>query len=175
MTDCMIDIEGLATSPESTILTIAAQLFDPFKTGFPEDKFYYTRVDLESQKDREIDDATVEWWSKQSPKAQQDAFSDEGRIPLTQALEDLTKIVWNCNRIWCNGPTYDIKILDHAYKTNGMRLPWQYYKVRDVRTVTSLCPSLDKPPASHHPLEDCRRQIELLQDALDYLKVREMI
>ena len=30
----MIDIEGLATGPETTILTIAAQAFDPLGTGY---------------------------------------------------------------------------------------------------------------------------------------------
>jgi hypothetical protein len=30
----MIDIEGLATTPDATILTIAAQSFDPFGMGY---------------------------------------------------------------------------------------------------------------------------------------------
>jgi len=38
-----------------------------------------------------------------------------------------------------------------------------------------LCPSLDKYPASHHALEDCRRQILLLWDTLEYLNIKELV
>jgi hypothetical protein len=74
-----------------------------------------------------------------------------------------------------NGPTYDANILEHAYKSYRMALPWQYYKIRDTRTIYGLVPGLKKYPASHHALEDCRRQIDLLHDALEYLKVRELV
>jgi len=53
-------------------------------------------------------------------------------------------------------------------------LPWQYYNVRDARTVYGLCPGLAKYPASHHALEDCRRQIDLLWDTLEFLKIKEI-
>ena len=65
--------------------------------------------------------------------------------------------------------------LEHAYKSYGMPLPWQYYKIRDARTVYGLVPGLNKYPASHHALEDCRRQIDLLHDALEYLKIKELV
>ena len=44
----MIDIEGLGTGPDAAILTIAAQSFDPFGTGYY-DRQYYARITLESQ------------------------------------------------------------------------------------------------------------------------------
>lgn len=169
----MIDIEGLATGPDATILTIAAQTFDPLTRGYFEHK-YYARVTLESQEDRQIEQGTIDWWATQK-EAQAEAFAEEGRIPLKQALEELHKLCWKCNRIWMNGPTYDANILEHAYKSYGMALPWQYYKIRDTRTIYGLVPSLQKYPASHHALEDCRRQIDLLHDALEYLKVRELV
>jgi hypothetical protein len=51
MSSLMIDIEGLATGPDATILTIAAQSFDPFGTGYY-DRCYYARITLESQENR---------------------------------------------------------------------------------------------------------------------------
>lgn len=170
--DAMIDIEGLATGPETTILTIAAQCFDPFSRGYY-DQYYYARITLESQEDRTIEQSTLDWWATQK-EAQQEAFHPENRIPLRQALEGLHKLCWKCNRIWMNGPTYDATILEHAYKSYGMPLPWQYYKIRDARTVYSLVPNLQKYPASHHALEDCKRQIDLLHDALEYLKIKTL-
>ena len=44
----MIDLEGLATGPDTCILTIAAQAFDPLGSGWYE-QHYYARVDLDSQ------------------------------------------------------------------------------------------------------------------------------
>jgi hypothetical protein len=139
------------------------------------DRRYYARVDPDSQSERNISDGTIEWWATQPQAAQEEAFSPEGRIPLEQALRELHKLVWHCNRVWSNGPTFDMNILEHAYKSHNIVLPWQYYKVRDARTVYGLTPGLNKYPASHHALEDCRRQIDLLWDSLELLKVKELV
>ncbi len=114
----MIDIEGLATGPETTILTIAAQAFDPLGTGYYQQQ-YYARVDLESQENRTIEQGTINWWATQPAAARDEAFNEVGRIPLDQALDELHKLCWKCNRIWMNGPTYDANILEHAYKSYG--------------------------------------------------------
>jgi hypothetical protein len=169
----MIDIEGLATGPETTILTIAAQAFDPLGTGYYEQK-YYARVDLESQETRTIEQGTIDWWATQPAAARDEAFNEVGRIPLDRALDELHRLCWKCNRIWMNGPTYDANILEHAYKSYGKPLPWQYYKICDARTVYKLYPGLLKPPTSHHALEDCRRQIDMLQATLTHLNIKEL-
>jgi hypothetical protein len=104
-----------------------------------------------------------------------EAFAEDGRIPLDQALDELHKLCWKCNRIWMNGPTYDANILEHAYKSYGKPLPWQYYKIRDARTVYSLYPGLPRPVTSHHALEDCRRQIDMLQTTLKHLGINNVV
>ena len=169
----MIDLEGLATGPDTTILTIAAQAFDPFGAGYY-DKHYYARVTLESQENRSIDNGTIEWWATQPEHAREEAFGEQDRIPLDQALDELGKLVWHSRLIWSQGPTYDMNILEHAYKSYNKPLPWKYYQVRDSRTVFSLWPEQPIPPTSHHALEDCRRQIGMLQTTLKYLNVREI-
>jgi len=170
----MIDLEGLATGPDTTILTIAAQSFDPLGDGWY-DQHYYARVTLESQENRRIEQGTLEWWATQPAPARDEAFAEEGRIPLDQALDELGRLIWHSKRIWAQGPTYDMNILEHAYKSYNKPIPWQYYAVRDSRTVFGLWPELPKPPTSHHALEDCRRQIGLLQDTLKYLRVKELV
>lgn len=169
----MIDIEGLGVGPDATILTIAAQSFDPLSQGWFE-QHYYARVTLESQDNRSIDQSTIEWWATQDPQSRDEAFNEHGRVPLTQALEELGRLAWQHKRIWANGPTYDMNILEHAYKSQGMKIPWQFFNVRDARTVYSLWPALEKPPVSHHALEDCRRQIVLLQKSLGQLGVVQL-
>jgi hypothetical protein len=169
----MIDIEGLATGPDATILTIACQTFDPLGQGHYEHQ-YYVRVTLESQENRAIQQDTINWWATQPAAARDEAFMEGGRVDLDQALSSLYKLVWKCNRVWMNGPTYDANILEHAYKSYGMALPWQFYKIRDTRTVYSLWPELPKPPTTHHALEDCRRQIDMLQLTLKHLNVKAL-
>lgn len=172
MASLMIDIETLGVAPAATILTIAAQSFDPLGQGYFE-RHFYARITLESQADRTIDDGTIAWWATQ-PEAQAEAFAEQDRIPLDQALEQLGRLIWHSNFLWSQGPTFDMTILEHAYKSLGRPIPWQYYKVRDSRTVFSLWPDLPKPPVSHHALEDCRRQITMLQSTLKHLNVKEL-
>jgi hypothetical protein len=171
--DLMIDLEGLGTGPDTTILTIAAQAFDPFgEQDFKQQ--YYARVTLESQETRSIQQGTIDWWATQPAAARDEAFNEQGRIPLDQALDELGKLIWHSKRIWAQGPTYDMNILEHAYKSYGKPIPWQFYAVRDSRTVFSLWPDLPKPPTSHHALEDCRRQIGLLQTTLKHFNIKAL-
>lgn len=173
MADLMIDIETIGVAPAATILTIAAQSFDPFGNGhYP--RHYYARISLESQEDRTIDDSTLDWWATQPAVIREEAFNDEGRIPLAQALDELGKLIWNSKFLWCQGPTFDCTILEHAYKSYSKPLPWKYYMVRDSRTVFSLWPDQPIPPTSHHALEDCRRQIGMLQNTLRHLNITEL-
>ena len=174
--DVMIDIETCGTGVDACILTIAAQCFDPLeRSNYHLLPNWYARVDPDSQPDRNISQGTIEWWANQPPAAKEEAFNPEGRLSLKQALDELHRLVWHCNRVWANGPTFDMNILEHAYKSYNIVLPWQYYKVRDARTVYGMCPKLEKYPASHHALEDCRRQIDLLWDSLEYLKIKELV
>ena len=168
----MVDIEGLGPGPDATILTIAAQSFDPFGTGYY-GRQYYARITLESQENRSIQQDTIDWWATQ-PEAQAEAFMEGGRIDLDQALDSLGKLIWQHKLIFANGPTYDMNILEHAYKSYNKPLPWQFYNVRDARTIYSLWPELPKPPTSHHALHDCRRQIDMLQATLKHLNVKEL-
>ena len=171
--DLMIDLEGLGTGPDTTILTIAAQAFDPFaQIDFKQQ--YYARVTLESQENRSIQQGTVDWWATQPAAARDEAFNELDRIPLDQALDELGRLIWHAKRIWAQGPTYDMNILEHAYKSYGKPIPWQFYAVRDSRTVFSLWPDLPKPPTSHHALEDCRRQIGLLQTTLKHFDIKAL-
>ena len=173
MADLMIDIEGLGTGPDTTILTIAAQSFDPLGSGHHK-RHYYARISLESQENRSIQQDTIDWWATQPAEAREEAFAETDRIPLDQALDELAKFIWQSKLIWANGPTYDMNIIEHAYKSYNKPLPWKYFVVRDARTVYSLWPDLSRPPTSHHALEDCRRQIDMLQQTLWHLNIKDL-
>ena len=170
----MLDIETLATTPDGTILTIAAQRFDLFATGLDNDflnNHYYARITLESQENRVIDDNTIAWWATQ-PEASAEAFAEEDRVPLDQALRELGKLCWQSSTIWAQGPHFDITILENAYKQHDITIPWQFYKIRDCRSVISLWPDCPKPETAHHALTDCRVQIDRLQQTIKHLGIK---
>jgi hypothetical protein len=171
MSSLMIDIETIGVAPAATILTVAAQAFDPFGSGF-QPRHYYARLTLESQEDRTIDQSTLDWWATQPTVAREEAFAEHDRVPLEQALDELAKLIWHSTFLWCQGPTFDCTILEHAFKSRNRPIPWKYYQVRDSRTVFSLWPEQSIPPTPHHALEDCRRQIVMLQNTLKHLNIR---
>lgn len=168
--DLMIDIETLDVRDSATILTIGAQGFDLWSDRLT-DVTFYTRLDLESQPTRTIDDGTVEWWGKQSPEAQEEALGDGNRILITDALTQLSKIAWKHQRIWANGTTFDITILEHAMAQCGVNVPWKYWQVMDARTLYKLAPEVGKLTNNHNALADCVNQIDLLQKVIKHLGV----
>lgn len=170
----MLDIECLGVAPDALILNIAAIGFDPCGTEIYAQHAVYHRIDPESQPDRGIDQGTVEWWAQQCDEARIEAFEDNNRVPLRQSLEELSALIWKGSRIWANGVTYDMSILEHAYKSLKMPLPWKYYKVMDARTVFKLCPDLPRLGNNHHALRDCINQAELLQKCFAKLQIRTL-
>jgi hypothetical protein len=186
--DLMIDIETLATKPDSVILTIGAQLFDPsvkgwetrpqrhIHTGNNYDPYMNTRVEIDEQEalGRKTDEQTLKWWAQQSAEAQEEAFTDEGRLSLRESLLQLARLAEPCKRIWSKGPQFDISILDNAYTQLGMPLPWKFWNIRDCRTVYSLTPTLANRSNGHLAVEDCRNQILMLQEAFEILGVEQL-
>jgi|LakMenEpi03Aug12_release.lakeMendotaPanAssembly.Ray.scaffolds.fasta_scaffold102448_3 hypothetical protein len=178
MADIMIDIETLGTGPAACIITIAAQVFDPLIPTTDWDRYpsYYARIDPESQPDRTIEQNTLDWWAIQPQHIQDEAFGEHAdRVDLKTSLTDLGRLIWHSKRFWANGPTFDANIIEHAFKSYNMALPWQFWTVRDARTVYSLWPNLPKPTATHNALDDCRRQIVMLHNTLQHLGIKELV
>jgi len=171
--DLMLDIETLSTHPDAIILTIGAIGFDPFTNDIYEQHSFYCRVDLESQSNRSELSETVDWWAKQPAEAQAEAFADEDRLILSDALDGLSEVARKCSRIWANGISFDISILEHAYRQCNKPYPWQFWSVLDARTVMKLNP-VNKLGNSHHALEDCVNQVALLQDSIKRLGVTKI-
>jgi len=155
----MVDLETLATSPDAVILTIGAVLFDPYSTRIF-DKFY-TRVDIDScdKLGMRVDDSTIEWWGKQSKQAQDEAFSEENRLHIEEAIEKFHKFAWNSEAYWSHGSIFDINILESYYRKLNKATPWQFWQIRDTRTIFDLGydPELPKVTA-HNALEDANAQ-----------------
>lgn len=166
----MIDIETLDVTPTSTILTIGAQGFDPFSDKFT-DVTYYRRLTIDSQVDRTVNDDTVEWWGNQAADAQEEALGDgDDRVDIKTGLEELSKVAWKHSRIWANGTTFDMVILEDAMRQYGIPCPWKYWQVMDARTIYKITGA--KPLGNNHnALADCVNQIDTLQKSIEQLGI----
>jgi len=171
--DLMIDIETLSTQQNAIILNIGAIGFDPFTEDVFSEHYYYARVDIESQPNRHESEDTLKWWAKQPKPSQEEAFGEDDRVPLNEALGQVSKLVRKSNHIWAQGIVFDITILENAYSDYGYAYPWKFYDVLDCRTITKLNPER-KLGNSHHALEDCVNQIEILQDTVKRLGITKI-
>lgn len=174
-TDVMIDLETLDVTPTATILTIGAVKFDPFgdDVAEPNCEKFYVKVDLDSC-DRygcTVSQATLDWWGQQSQAAQDEAFNPEGRIPIESAMEQLYKFCWGAKRVWSHGAGFDVVILENLFRKVGKAIPWQFWEVRDTRTIFDLGIDPKRPPVlKHHALEDAWNQAVGVQNVFRKLR-----
>ena len=174
-TDIMIDLETLDVLPSATILTIGAVKFDPFGSDVEEPNMekFYVRVDVDSC-DRigcTVSQATLDWWSSQSKEAQDEAFDPANRIDIVDAMNQLYKFCWGAKRVWSHGAGFDVIICEHIFRKIGKAVPWQFWEVRDTRTLFDIGINPNRPPVlKHHALEDAWNQAVGVQNVFKSLR-----
>jgi len=176
-TNAMIDIETLDTSPNSVILSIGAVKFNPFNDSDPHDHKHW-RLDIQPQMDagRSISESTLEWWSKQKPEIRDRAFSDDGRTPILDFCKDLNKWLVGCNEIWCQGPQFDMVMIEDLFAQFKHHCNWSYWQVRDSRTLFSIMPvdpRKDIQEDLHDALADAFWQAKCVQKTFKHFNVQE--
>lgn len=167
MNHLMLDLETLGTTADAVILSIGAVKFD-LESDKIDDEGFYGSVSVESNMDagRRISEDTLLWWLKQ-PAAAQAVFHEE-KLSLEQTLSDLADWLGDSKWIvWAKGPSFDIAMLEHAYKQFGMTPPWDFWNTRCVRTYMAL-PGAKGVQASiegvkHNALSDAYEQAKTIQ------------
>ena len=163
----MVDIETLGLDPGCAVLSIGAVRFDADGRG--ED--LYVNIDRESCESAglHVDEETLEWWQQQDEDAQA-VLSGGGS--LEQALVDLKGFGGDVDEWWANPPKFDMAILEAAYDAVGMDAPWEFYELRDVRTLKKL-PGAEIPEekgVKHDALDDARNQARVVAANLRLLQ-----
>ena len=166
MSDVMLDIETLSTTNNSVVLSLGAIKFNPFtlQEAHAELECRVT-IDDQTALGRDISDSTLEWWGKQPAEVQEAAFSADGRISAVDTCHALNKFIVGSNKIWCQGPHFDICILESLFKQCGVHTNWQYYQIMDSRTLFSVHGDLRPKDRSslHNAVEDCKAQAKAVQ------------
>ena len=175
LSDIMIDLETLATSPNAAVLTIGAVRFDPFNNDIenPTCEKLYIRVDLDScdELGLEVNDDTIAWWAQQSKEAQEEAFNPEGRVHVREAFNQLYKFCWGAKRIWSHGASFDAVICENIFRKLNKAVPWKFWEVRCTRTLFDIGINPERPPVlKHHALEDAWNQTVGVQNVFQRLR-----
>lgn len=175
LSDIMIDLETLATSPNAAVLTIGAVKFDPFniETDNPTCEKFYVKVDLDScdELGLDVNDDTIAWWGQQSKEAQEEAFSTEGRIHIREAFDQLYKFCWGAKRVWSHGASFDTVICENIFRKLNKAVPWSFWQVRCTRTLFDIGIDPQRPPVlKHHALEDAWNQTVGVQNVFQKLR-----
>lgn len=175
LSDIMIDLETLATSPTAAVLTIGAIKFDPFNIESDNStcEKLYLKIDLDScdELGLEVNEDTITWWSQQSKEAQDEAFSPEGRIHIRDAFNQLYKFCWGAKRVWSHGASFDTVICENIFRKLNKACPWKFWEVRCTRTLFDIGIDPQRPPVlKHHALEDAWNQVVGVQNVFNRLR-----
>jgi len=167
MMDAMLDLETLSTRPWSVILTLGAVKFSPWDVDVNTENGLYLKPDVDEQlaMDRHVQDETVAWWGTQTEEVREEAMGTEGRVSLNTMLDDLNRFLVGVDNIWCQGPAFDIVILEDLYRQVGRPTPWQFWQIRDSRTLFGVHgdPRKKDRHGAHNALIDCYYQARAVQ------------
>ena len=174
MNNVMIDLETMGTKPGSLILAIGATFFDS-ATELVEHKEdgFYVNIDLQSGLDTglTIDASTMWWWLGQSDAARARLLESDS-VHIARVLVMLTKFLNSKGKdvkVWGNGASFDITLLEIAYLKCNLEIPWKFWNVRDCRTVEDLASKVginkeefERKGTHHDALENAIYQAEYI-------------
>jgi exodeoxyribonuclease VIII len=170
----MVDMETMAVSPNAVVLSLGAVHFDPYGIGYTDSLYFRIDIDDQDALGREVDPNTITWWSSQDPAVMEEAFSPDNRIPLVDAIDQFHRFAWGCSAFWSHGSTFDLVILENIYSQLNKPLPWNYWQLRDTRTLFDLSLDPDMPQDSKHDaLQDAIRQSVGVQNIYRKLNIKE--
>lgn len=174
--DLMIDIETLSTRPNAVILSLGAVKFDPFSDRIDAEEGLDVKIDVDEQTalGRHVQEETLNWWATQPLEVQEAALGERDRVSLEQFTRMLNKMMVGSDQIWCQGPAFDMVIIEDLYRQLGKPTPWQFWQVRDSRTLFGVFgdPRDKNRKNAHNALMDCVYQAMGVQEVYQKQGVR---
>lgn len=172
--DLMIDIETMGNTPGAAILSIGAVFIKDGKLA----EEFYQHIDLESclKAGLKMDAGTVQWWMKQSDDARE-AITRETGFELSAVMFQFSNwAMANAEgaevQVWSNAATFDVVLMEEAFRKTGTDIPWKYYGHNCYRTLKKRFPNVTKPAQTgikHHALDDAKWQALHLINILNHI------
>ena len=171
----MVDIETMGMAPDGAIVQIGYAVFNPI-TGFVLASADIN-VSLASsvQAGMTLNPGTIEWWMKQE-QAARDALYTPPPCDLALGLSCIQAVYQNaqCGAVWAFPATFDVVILESAFRLTKEKVPWGYRDIRDARTWIRQALTREECVSTglkHLASNDCLNQIRWLMDASRKLNV----
>lgn len=178
----MIDIEGLADTPDGVVVAVGAVQFDlveePHILICPLDGVvdgigtvkptYHANINMHSsvRAGLRLGPDAVAWWlggDSDSPddSARHSLFTPKP-IPLPEALAGLREFCKGAEGVWANPVSYDLVTLAQSYRAARQQLAWRWKKTFDVRSYLKGVPhdrvKVSRYGVRHHPVWDACNQ-----------------
>lgn len=174
MSQVMVDVEALALRSDAVIMSIGAVQFELDGSGdIGVKSAFYRSISIDSNLalGRKIDESTIVWWLQQDPAAV--GVFHEAKVTLETALVDLQAWFPTGAKVWSNGASFDIPMLEHAYHQVDLEPPWPFWDSLCMRTYRSLpgAKNVERvlPKVAHNALQDAIAQalyVQAIHEAL---------
>lgn len=177
----MIDLETLGLKPGCKILSIGARVFTLAAVvqcnAASVHKYFYDRASLVDQGHLTTLQSTYDWWMEQSDEARSEAFG--GVVLLEVVLEKFASYLRALSllgevHVWGNSASFDLKILEAAYESYGMAVPWDFRNEECCRTLKNrfkgLVPMEPFNGTKHNALHDAVHQATHCEKILEYIE-----
>lgn len=171
MNHLMIDFETLGNTPDAAVISLGAVIFDRDKIIHERLWLFNMTGQLDSRR-RSVSADTISWWMGQGEKAKQvfEKSQLEGVTlnAFSQQFQEFCPPYLDV-RIWGNGASFDISIMESILRQLGVRSPWKFWNHRCYRTMKA-CFLVDKKfeGTKHDALDDAKHQANCL---IEYWKI----
>lgn len=160
----VIDLETLALAPTAVVRRAAVIVFDPFETGlrvpepFELDKPRTWTLDLEAQRTRTLDGATVLWWMQQNDVARAGMVAEGMPVTSPRAfLEELEQLATSVQLYsWAKPSHFDFPVLESLaacvqYRPDVFLHRRRVHNARTLYEIASIVAgeSIDEPKGVH--------------------------
>lgn len=160
----MLDFETLGNKPDTAVLSLGAVVFD--KDKVLAEKLWIFNVDGQLEAKRSVKMDTLIWWLTKSTKAKEVFDRSKDGLMIREFVPQFIKFCepYSGLRVWGNGATFDVSIIENILDLSRTKPPWQFYNIRCYRTMKS-CFGIDKRDIkniSHDALQDAKEQAQCL-------------
>jgi hypothetical protein len=164
----MLDFETLGQSADTAVLSLGAVIFT--RDAFIETRYWSFSLhgQIASGK-RTVNADTLLWWLGQGDGAKRvfQESNDVGTLlkDFAPPFVAFVKKAGSDVRVWSNGATFDIPIIEHILSQQGQPVPWKFWNQRCYRTMKA-CFGIDKKfeGVKHNALDDSKHQANCLME-----------
>lgn len=149
----MVDIETLGTQSTSIILSVGVVPFTHEVVLRDQATEFLLNIDEQFKRGRTLSASTLSWWMGQTDTVRMPIFNVPRDRTIDETISDINYYFFHqCEKhyndenfndrsaikVWSNGPTFDLKILENLYEQMGRNLPYHYRSPRCQRTIEAL-------------------------------------